>query len=287
MFRKLRKWLWLFGLPVVAAGMLLFMLSEVTGRPSVASAEPTFPPPTAPSLAVVGGIGIVEPKSEVVALSAFLPGVVAAVHVSAGQGVAAGAPLFTQDTRATEAALETAKVDLADARTQLGFYESVASLKAVSKEELSRRRFAVQRAQARVGELVTELNRLSVRAPFDGTVLRVSVRPGEFAPAGLLAQPLVVMGDVSTLHVRVEIDEENAARVKEGAPAYGTFRGQGAARLPLTFVRAEPQIKAKRTLSGDGNERVDTRVLEVVYALPPESAARVGQQMDVYVEESR
>lgn len=287
MFRKLRKGLWLFGLPVVATGMLLFMLSEVMGRPSTPAAAPTFPPPSAPATGAIGGLGIVEPKSEVVALSAFLPGVVAAVHVSAGQVVSAGTALFTQDTRATNATLDSARVDLADARTQLGFYESVASLKAVSKEELSRRRFAVERAQARVAELVTELDRLTVRAPFDGTVLRLNVRLGEFAPAGLLAQPLVVMGDVSTLHVRVEVDEENTPRLKDGAAAYGTFRGQGDTRVPLAFVRAEPQIKAKRTLSGDGNERVDTRVLEVIYALPPGAAGRVGQQMDVYVEDAR
>jgi HlyD family secretion protein len=257
------------------------------GRPSTPAAAPTFPPPSAPATGAIGGLGIVEPKSEVVALSAFLPGVVAAVHVSAGQVVSAGTALFTQDTRATNATLDSARVDLADARTQLGFYESVASLKAVSKEELSRRRFAVERAQARVAELVTELDRLTVRAPFDGTVLRLNVRLGEFAPAGLLAQPLVVMGDVSTLHVRVEVDEENTPRLKDGAAAYGTFRGQGDTRVPLAFVRAEPQIKAKRTLSGDGNERVDTRVLEVIYALPPGAAGRVGQQMDVYVEDAR
>ena len=47
----------------------------------------------------------------------------------------------------------------------------------------------------------------------------------------------------------------------------------------------EPLLKPKRTLTGDGAERVDTRVLEVIYALDGAGFdAHVGQQLDVFIQ---
>lgn len=136
-------------------------------------------------------------------------------------------------------------------------------------------------AQARV--VATDLQRLVVRAPIAGQVLRLNVRLGEFASAGPLADPLVAMGAVDPLHVRVQIDEEDAARISSGAPAEATLRGDATTRIPLTFVRFEPQAIPKTNLNG-GGERVDTRVVEAIYAFNRgDLSAFVGQQMDVYV----
>jgi HlyD family secretion protein len=44
-------------------------------------------------------------------------------------------------------------------------------------------------------------------------------------------------------------------------------------------------VVAKRWLTGDNTERVDTRVLQVIYELNQiDSAAYVGQQVDVFIE---
>ncbi|HEX9593051.1 MAG TPA: hypothetical protein VGB12_06860 [bacterium] len=54
---------------------------------------------------------------------------------------------------------------------------------------------------------------------------------------------------------------------------------------PLTFVRFEPFVLPKRSLTGDGTERVDTRVLQVIYRVEDDSLPLfVGQQMDVFIE---
>jgi HlyD family secretion protein len=136
-------------------------------------------------------------------------------------------------------------------------------------------------AQARV--VATDLERLVVRAPIAGQILRLNVRLGEFASAGPLADPLVAMGAVDPLHVRVQIDEEDAARISAGAPAQATLRGDAANRIPLTFVRFEPQAIPKTNLNG-GGERIDTRVVEAIYAFDRGNlSAFVGQQMDVFV----
>ena len=53
----------------------------------------------------------------------------------------------------------------------------------------------------------------------------------------------------------------------------------------LRFVRVEPRLVPKRSLTGSGTERIDTRVLQVIYAFDPETfPARPGQQVDLYIK---
>jgi HlyD family secretion protein len=93
----------------------------------------------------------------------------------------------------------------------------------------------------------------------------------------------MLMGNTSHLNVRANIDEQDAWRVKAGAAAVASPRGQGAQRYPLHFVRFEPYVIPKKNLTNDATERVDTRVLQVIFALDAAVPVRAGQQMDVYV----
>ncbi|MCW5771341.1 MAG: HlyD family efflux transporter periplasmic adaptor subunit, partial [Rhodospirillaceae bacterium] len=136
-----------------------------------------------------------------------------------------------------------------------------------------------KRERARV-----DLDRTVVKAPIAGTVLKVNVRPGEQAAAGILAEPLIAMGTTATLHVRVEVDETDAWRVRAGARAEAQLRGNAAIKSPLDFVRFEPVVVPKRNLAGGTQERVDTRVLQIIYRFDPARfPARIGQQVDVFV----
>lgn len=294
-----RKLVSRFGLPAVAFGLFAFSLVSVLSKPERTEAEPALPAPTAPFPGTVAGVGIVEPRSEEIAVGTNLPGIVSAVHVKSGDVVAAGAPLFTIDDRAARASLalaeaqvRTAEVSLADARDQAERAERSYARQATSDSEATRKRFAVRLAETRLGEaraeaqrLATEIDRLTVKSPIEGTVWRVDVRAGEFAQAGPLATPLLVIGEAGMLHVRVEIDQTDAHRVRPEARAVGSLRGDGGNQASLAFVRFEPRIQPKRALTGDGTERVDTRVLEVIYALDPKALrAYIGQQMDVFIE---
>jgi multidrug resistance efflux pump len=145
---------------------------------------------------------------------------------------------------------------------------------------------AVEQAQAQVEATKTELDRLVVRALVDGQVLQVNVRPGEFvgAPAD---QPLVVLGDVTQLHVRVDIDEYDIPRFVPEAPARATLKGQPDNYFPLRFVRVEPYVVPKKSLTGDNTERVDVRVLQVIYEIDTQGKRLfVGQQLDVFIDAS-
>jgi HlyD family secretion protein len=176
-----------------------------------------------------------------------------------------------QAMRAAKAAFSQAKTE--DLRLRAGAWE----------QDLEVSRAALERARQLLKQAQVELDRLSVRAPIDGTVLKVDVRPGEYVgtPAG---QPLVVMGDVSTLHVRVDIDEQDLPRFRPDLKGTGYVRGDAVTPLSLRFVRVEPLAEPKRSLTNAGNERVDTRVLQVIYAFEERPAVYVGQQIDVFLD---
>lgn len=287
-------------LPAAALGLIAFAFSVASRAPGdEAAAQPAGAPAAASDRAgsVVAALGVVEPSSETIAVAAELPGVVREVLVKPGEEVAKGAPLFRLDQRAVEArlgaaraALRVAQIDAQDAQSRAKLFTAISDARAVSADEKDRAQFAADRGGANVAlraaevrELETELARLTVRAPIAGQVLRINVRPGEFAPAGASADPLIALGDVTPLHVRVQIDEEDAARVASGATAEGALRGDNAKRVALQFIRFEPQATPKRNLNG-GAERIDTRVIEAIYAFDPAALpAFVGQQMDVFV----
>jgi multidrug resistance efflux pump len=142
---------------------------------------------------------------------------------------------------------------------------------------------AVAQAEAAVQQTWTDLDRRVARAPIDATVLQVNLRPGEFVgtPPN---QPLVVLGDTAVLHVRADVDENDIHRFRPGMPAVAKLRGDPSREFPLRFVRVEPYVVPKKSLTGDNTERVDTRVLQVIYAVETKGATLyVGQQVDVFL----
>jgi multidrug efflux pump subunit AcrA (membrane-fusion protein) len=176
-----------------------------------------------------------------------------------------------QTLRATQAELTQSQAE--DARLKAGAWEA----------DLGVARAQVAAAEQLVEQARVELDRLVVRSPIRGTVLKVDVRPGEYVgtPPG---QPLVILGDLEQLHVRVDIDDQDLPRFRPGMPGQGFVRGNARQALTLDFVRVEPYAEPKRSLTGAGNERIDTRVLQVIYAIQsPPPGVYVGQQIDVFL----
>ncbi|HEY2156310.1 MAG TPA: HlyD family efflux transporter periplasmic adaptor subunit [Isosphaeraceae bacterium] len=142
---------------------------------------------------------------------------------------------------------------------------------------------SLKQAEAQVASMKIMIDRLTVRALVDGEILQVHVRPGQFAALNW-NEPLVVLGDVRTLHVRIDIDENDLPWFAPGAEAVATLKGRPAVKYPLEFVKFEPYVIPKRSLTGDNSERVDTRVLQAIYAIKDfPTPVYVGQQMDVYL----
>lgn len=288
-------------IPVLAIVGVLFALWMVRqGSRPVIHAEPVADPPRVEFANRISGTGIVEASTRNISIGAHIPGIVARVHVRVGERVGAGGPLFSIDDRARRADLavrETrvreAEANLQDLRAQLAVAEKVKDPRAISAEDLSKRRFAVQAAEARLANAAAEekavrvdIDLLTVRAPIAGDVLQVNIRPGEYAPTGVTAQPLILLGSLERLHVRVDIDENDAWRFRQQAPAVAFVRGNPALKTDLRFEYVEKYVIPKRSLTGESTERVDTRVMQVVYSFSrSDLPVFPGQLMDVYIED--
>jgi HlyD family secretion protein len=296
---------------VLAALWATFSIARTQPRREATS--PPAPPPFADFPSTVAAVGLVETSTENISVGTPLSGVVARVFVTAGQTVRAGEALFALDVRHLKADLavrsqarelakaraEVARARLEDLKRQLEFAEQVKDKRAISAEEVTRRSSAVRTAateveearvqvgaaQAQAHAVEVEIERSTIRSPIDGEVLQVKLRAGEFAPASSTPTPLVLLGRSKPLHVRVDVDEHEGWRVRPGAPGVGHVRGNADVKAPLRFVRFEPFVVPKKSLTGDSTERVDTRVLQVIYRVEGDDVPLfVGQQLDVFID---
>jgi len=301
--REIWKSIKRFILPIVAMAALTFgVISVVRSQPRLKETSPPSPPPASSYGQTVAAVGLVETSTENIAVGTEIAGVVTNIYVGVGSRVKAGDPFFSIDSRATRAELATrqaavhvAEAALAEAQYQLELGHRLADEKVLSVEENKNRGYAAQKAEAQLAQARAQLNstqtdleRLTVRAPVDGQVLQVKVHLGEFAPTGALPTPLILLGNVDKLHIRVDIDEHEAWRVRPEAKATAAVRGNTDLKTPLTFVRFEPFVVPKKSLTGDSTERVDTRVLQVIYRIEDSNLPLfVGQQMDVFIDAAK
>ena len=300
---------------LAVAGFTAMMFTVFAGDKNYPVAAPLAQPANSPFAETISGAGIVEASTQNIAVASPLPGVIARVYVRVGARVEAGAPLFTLDARAlaaeiasreaavrvAEARIPESEAQLAEADDQLAKIRSLTDPRAVSREEIVRRETAAHtagsrlklaqaglvQARAQLKQAQVEHDRLTVRAPVAGEVLQLNARQGEFVAPGESQAP-VVLGETRRLHVRVDIDESDAWRFQPGAKAVAYLRGNSSLSVPAAFVRTEPYVVPKKSLTGASAERVDTRVLQVLFgfdrgALP----IYVGQQMDVFVDAQR
>ena len=302
-------------LPLIAAGGIAYTgISIARTQPHHDLTQPPSPAPRSAFAETVAAVGLIEPQSENIAVGSHRPGIVERILVKAGDVVEAGAPLAVLDLRELNAQLASARAKeaesqaqvtvatatLAEARDLLGFLENIRDTRAISAEQTTGRRRTVDIAAARavaaraslesaraaVEITQTEIERSTIRAPIAATVLRVNLRPGETVTTQPTAEPYFMLGDVRELNVRVDVDEHEAWRLKSGCPAVAHVRGNAAQSCDLAFLRIEPYVLPKRSLTGSATERVDTRVLQVIYRLQNQSAVTLypGQQVDVFVD---
>lgn len=286
-----------FYLAVAGVGATAVMASRMSA-PTPEMTPPIDPPPK-PYEVSVAASGIIETLSENVQIGVPEAGLVTKVHVRVSDSVQEGQALFTLDDRELNAQLKVnlanAKVAIATLRRledQLARLRGVNDPRAVSQDEVRTRENDVavaqaqlEAAQAQVGQDFVRLSRLTVRAPRPGTILQVNIRAGEYASA-TPKDAAMILGDLDHLQVRADVDEQNAPRLQPGQTATAYVKGDTTQPIELTFVRIEPYVVPKVSLTGASTERVDTRVLQVIYSFmrPHDRPIYVGQQVDLFVK---
>lgn len=261
-------------------------------------APPVIEPARNPYENTIAASGIIEAASENIAIGTPSPGLVTKLHVQVWDKVKAGQPLFELDSRELQAQLmvqkanvEISKANLQKLEDQLKRLQSIKDPRAVSADEIQNRKNDVQIAtsqlaatESQIKQLHLLINRLTITAPRDGTILQSHIREGEYA-ASHPQNPAMMLGNIDQLHVRAQVDEQNAPRVAQG-PATAYLKGDTSLPIPLRFVRIEPVIIPKQSLTGASSERVDTRVLQIIYHFDQPNNRRiyVGQQVDVFIK---
>lgn len=268
------------------------------------------PPAISPFKHSLAGAAIVESYGENIFLGSPVSEIVEGVYVNVGDIVEEGQPLYTFDTRQIRAKIAqdqaNCQLGVEEARKARELYERVKPLRgsgAISIEEVDNRlhNLEIAEAQLEVYRKITEVDfvefqRHTVCSPKRGEVLSNTIRKGEYinsftssipASSPLLNEnPAIMIGDAFLLQLRVDIDEQNAARVDPTMPAIAYPKGLIRVPIPLKFLRIEPYVVPKQSLTGSSTERVDTRVLQVLYTFerPADFKVYIGQQFDVYIE---
>jgi RND family efflux transporter MFP subunit len=209
-------------------------------------------------------------------LSPRTSGLVATVHVDAGDRVIAGATLVTLDSTLAELAVQRAEAALAEARARLTENErrrdetrkllaqqSIAETEAQAREaELRIAAAAARQLEVEVRERTELLARHTVVAPFAGVVTRKLTDAGEWVNTGTAVVELVAIDrarvDVQLPQERfAEITDDTSVEITLDALPGSTIPGRVTARVPVSdpaartaLVRVEPKDAAVRLLPG-------------------------------------
>lgn len=302
---------------IAALGFYLMtqVLAQIHASETPVIPPPPIEPPRKPFEHSIAGTGILEALRENIAIGVPQAGLVTEVLVKVSDDVKAGQPLLKIDDRELtaqlinqQAAVEVAKAtievrqaNLTKIQDMLDRLNAVEDKRAISMDDLKNRkndvlvakaealaaRAELSAAEAAVKSTQTLLERLTVLAPRAGKVLQLNIRAGEYASTQPRAAP-IILGDLTELQVRTDIDEQSAIRVQPNQRAFASVKGDANPenRIALQFERIEPFVIPKVSLTGSSTERVDTRVLQVIYRLDVPKGKRlyVGQQVDVFIE---
>lgn len=179
------------------------------------------------------------------------------------------------DQATRQAQIDENNAMAADARAQV-------VILGARKEDVMLAKAQVAAAKARQDLAQAQLDQRTVRAPIQGEVLQVIVREGEvYQPE---AGALVVLGDMSQLRVRMDVDERDVGRVHIGDGVI--VRANAFPNVDFTgkVIEIGLRMGRKNVRSDDPTERNDSKIREVVIALNEGGDLVIGQRVTCYVQ---
>ena len=138
-------------------------------------------------------------------------------------------------------------------------------------------------ARSNLRASIAELQKLIVRAPIATTVLQVNAKVGELA-APSSAQPLILLGDLSKLRVRAELDEQDVGKIKQGDKAVVRASAFPGRDFSGTVATIAPIIVPGRISPPGSRNLTDISVTEVVVDLDDAGPLLAGMKVDVYFQ---
>lgn len=277
-------------------------------------AAPPEAPPARPYDQMIAANGIVEAFEENVIITPPMAGRVTRVPVNIGQAVKKGDVLFEIDQREIDAQAVNAEAQIQQAKAAIQIAEAqraaagsvferlnkVEDKRAIIEQEwqtskdqllvteaqLASARADLSSAEAALRSLEILRSRHIITAPRDGSVIQLNVREGEWASTDPKT-PAILFGRTDRLQCRVDVDEQNAVRIRREQKAVAHIKGDRDHPIELKLEYIEPYVVPKTSLTGSSTERVDTRVLQVIFSFTPpkDYPVYIGQQIDAFISE--
>jgi HlyD family secretion protein len=152
------------------------------------------------------------------------------------------------------------------------------------KPDLAIARLEVDQAKANLNKIKAQIQETIVKSPIDGTILQMKIHPGELPPSDSRT-PMIILGNIDDLNLRVSINQFDVPHFDPKGSAVVFVQGDSTVQLPLELVRVEPLLVAKQNLTNDISEKIDTKVLQIIYRIKNDKyPLYVGQQMDVFIK---
>jgi len=139
-------------------------------------------------------------------------------------------------------------------------------------------------ARGQLDEAEARYQKTFIRSPIDGTVLRKHHRSGEsVSNSSTVPDPVLTIGDRKALRVRVDVDETDVSKVREGQRAYVTADAFGNEKFWGRVVRVGQQLGPKNVRTDEPTEKVDTKILETLVELDAGAKLPDGLRVDAFI----
>lgn len=160
----------------------------------------------------VGAVGTLL-ANESVMIRPEVDGRIREIHFSEGQSVAMGAKLVTLDTTEVEAQLKAADADVTLNQSRLRRAEELKEKNFISGQALDDARENLNQSLARQAEIRARLDKLVIRAPFEGVAGVRQVSPGAYVNKG---QDIARLEGIGTLKLDFRVPEVFLSRMRPG-----------------------------------------------------------------------
>ncbi|MFM7084569.1 MAG: HlyD family secretion protein [Hyphomicrobium sp.] len=180
------------------------------------------------------------------------------------------------DLAAARKTINNARKKLDDAKLALDKLSSSEDMPLPSRLESS-----LTQARSDVVQIENAIERTRIRAPSDGTILNVWAKLGEVVVSSPDA-PLVLLGDLSSMRVRTEVEERDVVKVRIGQKAIIKADAYPGQEFTGVVTSIAPALGAQRIISRGPRRPNDIEVLEVMVVLDGQSSLLTGMRVDVF-----
>jgi HlyD family secretion protein len=161
-----------------------------------------------------------------------------------------------EEIAAAQAAVARAEANLAQAEAGVGSARAASDLvlEGATPEQIAIAEASVAQAEANLTAAQTALDQAILVAPFDGTVSEIYVREGEQVISGFPDEPVMTLGDLSTMRVETtDLRETDVGRIAVGQEVDITFDA-----LPDTLLKGKVVYISPKASSEQGGVNYTT-----------------------------